>query len=254
MKNLLQTGCLVLAILCILYYAAIVVYAGLNTSFSWIWIFGAVLFLFLWRLLVYQSTHPGSRLRYVIITVGVLVAIGVAAAAVIGSRIVGAMVSRPEPDMEYVVVLGAQVRGTAPSRALRKRLDRAVSYAEDNPQAVFILSGGQGPDEGISEAQCMYNYMVEKGVPAKRLLLEERSTSTKENLQFSNELYDIKEKKVGIISNNFHIYRALGLAEKEGYTKLCGIPAASDIGMQPHNILREICCVLVEIVRGNLSL
>lgn len=254
MKNILQTGCLILGVLCFLYYVGIVIYAGINTSFAWIWLFGAALFLFLRYALIYQSTHPGTWLRYVTVGAGVLIIAGTLIIVIAGSRIAGAMVRRPEADLEYVIVLGAQVRGTSPSRALRKRLDRAVEYAGDNPQTVFILSGGQGPDEGISEAECMYNYMTDKGIVKERLLLEDRSTSTLENLRFSDELYRLKEKSVGILSNNFHIYRAMALATRLGYTDISGIPAPSDIGMQPHNILREICSLLVESLRGNVSL
>ncbi|MDO4321901.1 MAG: YdcF family protein [Lachnospiraceae bacterium] len=254
MRNCLQTGCLALGILCFFYYIAIVIYAGFHTSMSWLWLLGSALFLFLWRAMIYQSRHPESWIRFLTGTLGILILLGVLVLLVVGSRIVGAMASAPQKELDYVVVLGAQVRGTAPSRALRRRLDRAVTYAEENPETVFVLSGGQGPDEGISEAECMYNYMTQKGIEPSRLLLEDKSTSTKENLVYSAELYGLKKASVGILSNNFHVYRAVQLAKKEGYQQTCGIPASADIGMQPHNILREICCVLVEAVRGNIRL
>lgn len=253
MKTILQTGCLVLAILCIGYYGAIVLYAGWNTSFSWIWLLGSALLLFLWRALIYQAAHPKTWLRYVTGLLGALVILGALLIAVIGSRVVGAMMRRPEQGLEYVIVLGAQVRGTSPSRALRKRLDRAVEYAQENPETIFVLSGGQGPDEEISEAACMYNYMTDKGIDPERLLLEDRSTSTRENLRFSDELYQLKDHTVGVLSNNFHIYRAMAFARSEGYGQVCAIPAPADIGMQPHNMLREICGVIVELIRGGIS-
>ncbi len=250
MRNYLQTGCLILGILCFFYYIAIVVYAGFHTSISWIWILGGALFLFLWRGFIYQSLHPESKLRLVMIALGVLIFIGILVITVVGSRIIGAMTSSPREDLDYVIVLGAQVRGTVPSRALRRRLDRAVEYAEANQDTIFVLSGGQGPDEGISEAECMYRYMTKKGVDPSRLLLEDRSTSTRENLKFSAKLYGLKENSVGILSNNFHVYRAMLLANQEGYQEAEGIPASADLGMQPHNILREVCCVLLETLRG----
>ncbi|MCI8318725.1 MAG: YdcF family protein [Lachnospiraceae bacterium] len=246
MKNYLQTGCLVLGILCFLYYIAIGLYAGFQTSIVWIWLVGGGFCMFLWQLLLHQDRNPSATVRFVIGVMGALVAVGMVVIAVFGSRIVGAMSVKPESGLDYVVVLGAQVRGKAPSRALRRRLDRAVAYAQENPDSIFVLSGGQGPDEEISEAQCMYQYMMQKGIAAERLLLEDQSTSTEENLRFSDEKYELKNKKVGVVSNNFHIYRAVKFARAAGYQSVSGIPASADLGMQPHNILREICALLVD--------
>ena len=251
--HVIQTGCLILGILCFFYYVGIVLYAGLRTSISWVWLLAAGVFLFLWRALIWQQNHPGSWIRYVTGVLGVLLVVGFIVILAIGTRVVGAMVQEPETGLDCVIVLGAQVRGAASSRALRRRLDCAVEYAQKNPETVFVLSGGQGPDERISEAECMYYYMVEHGVSKERLLLEDQSTSTKENLEFSDRLYSLKEKRVGILSNNFHIYRALALAGQEGYRMVCGVPASSDAGMQPHNILREVCCVLLELAKGNIK-
>ena len=94
----------------------------------------------------------------------------------------------------------------------------------------------------------MYEYLTQKGVAADRLLLEDQSTSTEENLRFSDEKYHLKDKKVGVISNNFHIYRAVKFARAAGYESVSGIPASADLGMQPHNILREICALIVDIL------
>lgn len=253
MKTHLSTGCLVLGILCFLYFIGIVLYAGIRTSICWVWALAGALFLFLWRALIYENTHPDTWLRFVTGVLGVLIAVGVIITLIIGGRIVGAMKAKPRAGLEYVVVLGAQVKGTKPSRALRKRLDEAVSYAGENPGTSFVLSGGKGPDEGISEAECMYRYMTEQGISPERLLMEDQSTSTQENLVFSDRLYDLKEHSVGILSNNFHVYRAMELAKHQGYTDVTGIPAPSDAGMQPHNIMREICCVLLEKMRGTVD-
>ncbi len=252
MKVHLSAGCLFLGILCFSYFAGIVAYAGIRTSICWAWALGGALFLFLWRALLYQDAHPESALRYVTGGIGILIAAGLLVLLVIGSRVVSAMNGTPKPHLAYVIVLGAQVNGTQPSRALRRRLDEAVAYAEQNPDTLFVLSGGKGPDEGISEAECMYRYMTARGVSPERLLLEDQSASTRENLELSDRLYDLKPRSVGVLSNSFHLYRAVELAKRQGYEDVSGIPASSDIWMQPHNILREICCVLVEKVRGIL--
>ncbi len=167
-----------------------------------------------------------------------------------GSQVIRDMTLQPRQNLEYVIVLGAQVRGTQPSRALRKRLDCALEYAQNNPNTVFILSGGQGSDEEISEAQCMYTYMAEQGMDTNRLRMEDRSTSTKENLRFSAELLDKEKNHIGILSNNFHIHRALLLAAEEGYHQVYGLPAPSDTVMQLQYVVREICALMVIQIRG----
>jgi uncharacterized SAM-binding protein YcdF (DUF218 family) len=86
----------------------------------------------------------------------------------------------------------------------------------------------------------MYQYLTEQGLFPDRILLEDQSTTTRENLQNSDRLYHLADHQVGILSNNFHIYRALKQARESGYQFVSGIPATADLYMQPHNILREI--------------
>lgn len=245
MRQILQTGCLILGILCLFYYTGIVLYAGITADFAWIWAAGGGVLLVLWRMLIWQGAHPGHWIRLVAGGAFVVLAAALAVVLVIGSRILGSMFSEPAPDLDYVIVLGAQVHGTQPSRALRKRLDCAYEYAEENSDTILILSGGKGPDERISEAECMYNYLIGQGMDQERLLMEDRSTSTRENLKFSEQYLDIHHDQIGILSNNFHIYRALKLARETGYENICGIPAHSDPFMQIHYVLREICALLV---------
>ena len=91
------------------------------------------------------------------------------------------------PDLDYIIVLGAHVAGTRLSKALLERTRRALRYLEENPETRAVLSGGQGQGEQISEAEAMYRYLTEHGIDGSRLILEDRSTNTKENLDFSLE-------------------------------------------------------------------
>jgi uncharacterized SAM-binding protein YcdF (DUF218 family) len=131
---------------------------------------------------------------------------------------------------DAVIILGAGVNGTRPSLTLRSRLDAALEYLEQHPEVPVVLSGGQGSGEDITEAQCMYDYLTERGVEPERLLLEENSTSTAENFAFSRPLLvaagvDPEEDLVAFITNDFHIYRAGLLASREDYELAFGIPA-----------------------------
>ncbi|MCD8390433.1 MAG: YdcF family protein [Firmicutes bacterium] len=124
-------------------------------------------------------------------------------------------------EEEYAVVLGCGIRNSQPTRVLAKRLEKAVEYAEANPGAVIIVSGGQGKDENVPEATVMYNYLVEKGVSADRIWVEASSGSTYENFKLSDELYALQDKEVAVITNRFHMFRA------NFYAGICGIDAST---------------------------
>ena len=130
-----------------------------------------------------------------------------------------------EEECQYILVLGAKVNGTAPSLSLSERIDTAYAYLTEHPNVIAILTGGQGPDEGISEAQCMFNLLTARGIDPQRLWLEDKATSTWENLVFSANLIEsktgIRPEKLGIVSSEYHLYRA-GLFAGD-----CGIDAVS---------------------------
>ncbi|MDQ0208478.1 YdcF family protein [Alkalicoccobacillus murimartini] len=121
------------------------------------------------------------------------------------------------PDQaDYLIVLGARVKGEEPSLSLQYRIDAAAQYLLRNEKTIAIASGGQGPDEGISEALAIKRGLVKLGVEESRVLLEDQSTSTYENLLYSKELIT-EEKGTGIIvSNGFHLYRAILMASDQG--------------------------------------
>lgn len=118
---------------------------------------------------------------------------------------------------EYVVILGAKVKpGGIPSLSLKNRLDAAVDYLQKYPDVKAIVTGGQGADEDRTEASVMANYLIEYGIDEKRILLEEQSTTTYENLLYAKSLMPQNTTSITIISNDFHLKRATILAQKLG--------------------------------------
>lgn len=89
-----------------------------------------------------------------------------------------------------MIVLGAGLRGERVTDLLARRLDAAYDYHLENPNAVIVVTGGQGPGEDIPEARAMKAYLVEKGVPEKQILEEASSTSTEENFCFAREIWN----------------------------------------------------------------
>lgn len=124
-------------------------------------------------------------------------------------------------DPQIMVILGCQVKPWGPSVLLQDRLDKALSYLEDHPDLTVVVSGGQGPDEHISEAQCMYDYLTAHGVDGEQILLEDQSHNTVQNLRYTVDLlakagYDTTADMV-VVSNGFHLTRVRML-----WNRVCG--------------------------------
>lgn len=160
-------------------------------------------------------------------TLCILLILGILAASITLGFIVRAAHPGTLPACDYIVVLGAGVRGTVPSMSLQERIDAAYDYLSAHPNTAAVLSGGQGKGEEITEAACMYRELTKMGIDGSRLLLEEASTSTIENLMFSLDVIEAKTgsrpQTVGIVSSEYHIFRAKLFAQHLGLTPI-GIP------------------------------
>ena len=154
----------------------------------------------------------------------------------------------------HIVVLGAKVNGTEPSLSLSDRIDAAEQYLKNHPEAIAVLSGGQGPDEGISEAQCMFEQLTGRGIQPERLWLEDKATSTWENLNFSLDLIEEKTgsrpETIGLISSEYHLFRA-GLFARDCGVTAVGIPAKTQwVSLRINYFLREVAGVWHYIILG----
>ena len=184
----------------------------------------------------------------------VCLCVGILAAAVTGGFVIHGAYGDPGQECRYVIVLGAGVNGSVPSLSLRERIDAAFDYLTTHPDAICIVSGGQGSNEDISEAQCMFNSLTAKGIAPERLWLEDRSTSTRENLRFSMALIEgrtgSRPTRAAIISNEFHLYRA-GLFAEEQDLQMVGIPARTTwFSLRANYFLREIVAVWYYTILG----
>ena len=160
--------------------------------------------------------------------------------------------AQPPAGLDYLVVLGAGLRPDGyPSEALRFRLEAALAYLEENPGTECIVSGGQGLGEVRTEADAMEEYLVARGLDASRITKEDRSTTTAENVRYSSELV-APGASVGIVTNDFHLFRALRIAEKNGLPGAHGLAARSNPLYLPNATLRECAAVAKDALVGNL--
>lgn len=186
------------------------------------------------------------------VTIGgaVLVAVSVFGIACMETTgMIRAACNRP-PQNTTAVVLGCGVKGTRPSRILQERLETAYDYLIENPEAYCVLSGGQGEDEDISEAECMYRYLTEKGIVPERLICEDKSSTTEENLQFSKEMLEKNgiSGDITIVTSEFHAYRAAKMAERLGMSSY-STPSHTFFVYLPTYYVRELYGILFYAIK-----
>ena len=162
-------------------------------------------------------------------------------------HIIQASFGTPGEEAEYLVVLGAKVRPDGPSVSLWDRINAAADYLNAHPGTIAIVSGGQGADETISEAQSMHDELVKLGIDESRIWMEDKAGSTDENMRFSLDLIQEKTgtrpEKLGILSSEYHLYRASLMAKKLGIG-FVGVPAkTSRLSQLINHAMREVAGV-----------
>ncbi|MBR5797380.1 MAG: YdcF family protein [Clostridia bacterium] len=156
-------------------------------------------------------------------------------------------------DEDAIIVLGAGIHGERVSLTLRDRLNTAIACYEQNPDAVIVVSGGQGPQEDITEALAMERYLVEHGIPRASIIKEDRSTSTAENFAFSKALLDERfgeDYSAVYVTNDFHIFRAGQIARDAGLTNMNHAHSDTVWYLVISSCLRECVAVLWYWIAG----
>lgn len=220
-----------LGIICLLYYICIcAVMKKWNSTFSGFWLVVGSFFIF-----IHWFMNPVLKVFFVAIFTCFLC---------MEMLILQKMCLKPKDNLNYVIVLGAKVNGTVVSESLRRRLDRAATYMKENPNTKAIVSGSQLGGELITEAEAMKLYLVEAGINEDRIMKEEHSYTTEQNLRFSKEMIPDVSCPVGIITNNYHVYRALCYARKLGYKEVYGIAASTHPVLFVNYLVREFFAII----------
>ena len=184
----------------------------------------------------------------------VCLVIGLLVVAVTEVFILKASLGDPKEQVQYMVVLGAKVRESGPSVSLWDRIHGAADYLEAHPDTIAIVSGGQGPDEPMTEAKATYDELIALGIHPDRVWMEEKATSTWENLNFTLDLIEEKTGerpgKLGILSSEYHLFRAK-LFAKECGVEAVGIPArTSRLSQRINHFMREVAGVWHYLILG----
>jgi len=235
----------------VLYYLIESLFVGFGFSLLWLWALGGGVCLICAMLTKRFGRLPLPKwlFRMVCVTVALILALFLFLEGCIFTQ----FSSKGENGLDYIVVLGAKVRaGGVPSKPLYWRIDAAEKYLRENPDTIAILSGGKGADEPISEAQCMYNVLTSRGIDESRLLLEDKSTNTNENIRYSLELMN-GDASFGVVTNNFHVFRAVRIAETVSGKAVSGISAVYKDALWVHYMAREAVGIFKDTLLGNME-
>lgn len=155
-------------------------------------------------------------------------------------------------EVHYIIVLGSGIRSEDVPPLLKSRLDKGIEYYHKNPNAYFVVSGGQGPDEPVSEAFAMAKYLYSQGISKERVLLEVQSTTTFENMKFSKRIiekhigpdHSLKNQNIIFTTNNYHVFRA-AIYSTKAKLNVHGIGAPTAYYFLPTALIREFIAIIV---------
>lgn len=235
---------LVLGIFCFVYFCFISYYTSNPLSFALIWLLGGfACFIFSFILLYINDNHIEIPFWMILLFV-VSCCIVACIFGICEFCILKKLFAFPKKEVDYIIVLGAGLKKDKITKSLKFRLDAAYDYLTKHPKTIAIVSGGMGSGEIITEAQAMGDYLIEKGITSNRILQENHSTNTYENILYSKKFLPCLKVSVAIVTNNFHLYRSEQIAKKQGLINLYGISAPSDKFLFIHFMVREGFAVL----------
>ncbi len=147
------------------------------------------------------------------------------------------------------------MREDGPSTVFKYRLDAACAYLSENPDTICIVSGGQGVNEPVSEGEGGKEYMISQGATPDRIIAETTAMDTKENIRYSLDIMrqaaGTGEKlRIGIVTNNFHVFRGVYLAGKLTDDEICGIAAYTISWYLPNNMVRECLGIVRDLIKA----
>lgn len=252
MKNIRPLPWIVCAVLAVLAYFCKFVFWGYSFSaLVCCAVIAVIAFYEITRMLLHKNPRVISLIRKVFT---VCLVIGLLVVGITECFIIEASFGDPREHVDYVVVLGAKVRVTGPSASLWDRIYGAFYYLNDHPDAIAIVSGGQGDDEPMPEGQAMYDELTQMGIDPERVWVENKATSTWENITFALDLIEEKNgerpAKLGILSSEYHLFRAK-LFAKECGVEAVGIPArTSRLSQKINHFMREVAGVWHYLILG----
>lgn len=182
----------------------------------------------------------------------VLILVGLLSACYIGISIPMAVhaLSRTQDEAATVIVLGCKINGDQPSLMLALRLETAYAFLLEHPNSVCVVTGGQGADEIMPEGEAMKAYLVRRGLDEKRIYVEDKSTSTQENIKFAADIIEREglNKNVVMATDDFHQWRSQIFGKQNGLTCASAGSCATPWYFLPYYWTREVFGVAFTLI------
>lgn len=237
-------------------YAFAMYFSGFGGFLSFVWLFPAALGFLLAGVLAGKITLKKWQKRMMIYVLVPIILIFL----IVEIIIISAFFEKPKEEPEYIVILGTTVYEYGPCYLLRQRLSEAAKWAKTYENAKIVVTGGQGETEPFTEGGEMKRYLVEElGIDADRIIVEEASMNTYENMTFTGAIlekedddFSYENTPVLVVTNNFHMYRAIQIAKKAGFENISGAPSGTYIYLFPHYMVREFCAIIKNLALGRM--
>ena len=247
--NILIRPALIFAgIMCIWYFLAVSNFIGYISSLNYAWVYAGVLLLIiavLFKLLlaIYNKIHKIVK----IVCLSLIISFSLSLVIIESLIFINAR-SHNYENADYIVILGAGLYRGGPSLTLLRRINAAINYSRSSPDVIIIVSGGTGEGQRISEAEVMSRVLQNSGISKDQIIIEDRSSSTYENLLFSSELISDLNKKVVISSSEFHLFRAKIIAKKLGFKDVGVLASRTPTILLPNYYMREYFATIKTLV------
>lgn len=230
-----------LSLFSLVYWLIIVLYNGLETVFAsfWLWlsILSGLIFLSVYFFRKRKDNVPPLPLWLTTAVKTLFYLCGFVVVLILIQIFIGSISRTPE-DLDYVVVLGTYEQSDYVTDHLKSRLDRAVAYLQENETTMVIVSGGKSEGSVIPQSKTMSDYLMLQGINSSRIVQEKQSTNTRQSIWYSERLIPA-EASVGIVTSDYHVYRAVQTAKTAGLESVYGVSASGSKVMALHYIVRE---------------
>lgn len=238
------------------FYAFAMYFSGFGGTLSFVWLIPAVLGILWAGMLAGKMNLRKWQKRTMLYVLTPIIVFFLVVEVIIFS----AFFEKPKEEPEYIVVLGTTVYEDGPCYLLRQRLKEAVKWAETYEDAKIVVTGGQGKTEPFTEGSEMRRYLIEEmGISSDRIIVEEASMNTFENMTFTGEIlekedaaFSYEKTPILVVTNDFHMYRAMRIAKKAGFEAVSGAPSGTYIFLFPHYMVREFCAIIKNVALGRM--
>lgn len=242
---------LILGIICLVYFAFVNLVFGYTTFSSFYLVVGLIMIVYYFSV---KKLMQFSWFKEIMKPLRILLIVGI----IIFIVVEGMIIMYPKKSVEksdYVLVLGAGIRGENLTTTLRDRLNAAIKYMDEtNFKGDIIVSGGQGPGESITEAEAMRRYLVKEGINNDKIILENKSTNTFQNFKYTKEKIEDEEKidivnaDVTVITTDFHALRSSIIAKRNGYENIRFYSSNTEWYLVPSMYAREFFAFFKSLV------